>query len=154
VLPYTSIGSNIHETIDLAIGYAVEGKCIVEGFVKRGSIQIKTFSAGLITSGNNISFDVVFECLICFPVEGTLISCIAKNINKAGIKAQSAEEEDSPIVVFVARDHNFNSNAFADVKEGDKFTARVIGQRFELNDLHISIIAEVVRDKQIYNKQT
>jgi DNA-directed RNA polymerase subunit E'/Rpb7 len=152
VLPYTSIGKNIKATIETTICRMVEGKCVVEGYVKIGSIKIISFSSGLVTGGTNVSFEVVFESDICFPVEGTLISCVAKNINKAGIKADSADEHPSPIVVFIARDHSYNSAAFADIKENDKFTARVIGQRFELNDTNISIIAEVVKpfkDKNI-----
>ena len=36
---------------------------------------------------------------------------------------------------------------FSKVKVGDKIKARVIGQRFELNDTYISIIAELIEDK-------
>jgi hypothetical protein len=45
--------------------------------------------------------------------------------------------------VFIARDHHFNMSKFSSIKEGDKFIAKVIGQRFELNDKQISIIAEL-----------
>jgi hypothetical protein len=89
---------------------------------------------------------------VCFPVEGTLISCIAKNITKAGIRAESSDEIPSPIVVFIARDHHYNSEQFNEIKEGDKFTARVIGQRFELNDKYISIIAELKVERKIERK--
>ena len=101
----------------------------------------------------NIVFVVVFECRACFPVEGTLISCIAKNITKAGIRAESSDEIPSPIVVFIARDHHYNSEQFNEIKEGDKFTARVIGQRFELNDKYVSIIAELKVDRNVERKQ-
>jgi hypothetical protein len=80
-------------------------------------------------------------------VEGMLIQCVAKNITKAGIRAESANEVPSPVVVFIAKDHHFNNEYFADVKEGDKINVRVIGQRFELNDKYISIIAEIVKPK-------
>jgi hypothetical protein len=88
---------------------------------------------------------VVFECDVCFPVEGMLISCLAKNITKAGIRAESAFDTPSPIVVFIARDHHYNDESFSKVKEGDKIDVRVIGQRFELNDKYISIIGELIR---------
>jgi hypothetical protein len=74
-----------------------------------------------------------------------LISCVAKNITKAGIRGESSTETPSPIVVFVAKDHNYDNPLFADIKEGDEFTTRVIGQRFELNDKYISIIGELVK---------
>jgi DNA-directed RNA polymerase subunit E'/Rpb7 len=145
VLPFTSIGKNIYETIENTIKNTIEGKCIVEGYVKRNSTKIISFSSGLVNAGINVSFEVVFECDICFPVEGMLIRCIAKNVNKAGIKADSADESPSPIIVFIARDHSYNNQLFNDIKEGDIFRAKVIGQRFELNDQNISIIAEIVK---------
>jgi len=146
-LPITAVGKNILEVIEQNVSANFEGKCIVEGYVRIGSSKIITYSSGVISRGINISFEVVFECDVCFPVEGMLISCIAKNITKAGIRADSADEEPSPVVVFVAKDHNYNNDAFSEVKEGDKFNVRVIGQRFELNDKYVSIIGELVKPK-------
>ena len=84
-----------------------------------------------------------------------LISCVAKNITKAGIRAESSIEVPSPIVVFIAKDHNYNNAQFSEIKEGDKFTAKVIGQRFELNDKYVSVIAELSKpkmDKEYFGK--
>jgi len=147
VLPITAVGKNILEVIEQNVSANFEGKCIVEGYVRIGSSKIITYSSGVISRGINISFEVVFECDVCFPVEGMLISCIAKNITKAGIRADSADEDPSPVVVFVAKDHNYNNDAFSEIKEGDKFNVRVIGQRFELNDKYVSIIGELVKPK-------
>jgi hypothetical protein len=151
-LTITNIGKNIKETLEKAIAFNFEGKCLVEGFIKPNSSKIITYSSGLIERGNIISFEIIFECDICFPVEGTKISCIAKNITKAGIRAESAFDVPSPIVVFIARDHHYNMAEFGAVKEDDKFTVRVIGQRFELNDKFISIIGELVKEKPDYRK--
>jgi hypothetical protein len=86
-------------------------------------------------------------------VEGMLIQCVAKNITKAGIRAESADESPSPIVVFITRDHNYTMPYFSLIKENDKFNARVIGQRFELNDKYVSIIAEIVEPKEAITKK-
>jgi DNA-directed RNA polymerase subunit E'/Rpb7 len=142
-LPMVSVGKNLKETIETNIKYVIEGKCIVEGFVKVNSTKIITYSSGVI-SGGNILFEVVIECEVCFPVEGMVVDCVARNITKAGIRAESATDSPSPIVVFVARDHHYQSKQFSNVQEGDKIRIRVIGQRFELNDKYISIIAELV----------
>lgn len=139
------IGKNIRETIQEIITNHFEGKCLVEGYIKKGSTKIITYSSGLIERGTNISFEVVFECEICFPVEGILLSCVAKNITKAGIRAESATETPSPVVIFIARDHHFSNKLFSEIKEDDIFNVKVIGQRFELNDKYISIIAELVK---------
>ena len=146
-LPMTAIGKNLRQTIEKYIQSTMEGKCLVEGFVKHNSTKIVTHSSGLI-QGLTIQFMVVIECEVCFPVEGMLVSCVAKNITKAGIRAESANETPSPIVVFVARDHHYQAAQFSSIQEDDKFMARVIGQRFELNDKYISIIAELVMEKE------
>jgi DNA-directed RNA polymerase subunit E'/Rpb7 len=148
VLPITSIGKNIHDNIEKNIQASFEGKCVVEGYIKPNSSKIVTHSSGLVVRGNLISFEVVFECDVCFPVEGMLVSCVAKNITKAGIKAESATDIPTPIIVFITKDHHFNSPQFTEVQEGDKINVRVIGQRFELNDKYISVIGELVKDKE------
>jgi len=135
-----------------SIAFNYEGKCLVEGFIKPNSSKIITYSSGLIERGNLISFEIVFECDICFPVEGTKINCVAKNITKAGIRAESAFDMPSPIIVFIARDHHYNMAEFGTIKEDDKITVRIIGQRFELNDKFISIIGELVKEKPDYRK--
>ena len=130
-----NIGNSIKATLEKAIALQIEGKCIVEGYVKPNTVEIITFSSGL------------FQCYVCSPVEGMLVHCVAKHINKAGIRAE-VNETPSPVVIFIARDHNYASPLFAQVKENEDITVRVIGQRFELNDTYISIIAELVEAQQ------
>jgi DNA-directed RNA polymerase subunit E'/Rpb7 len=153
VLPITCIGKNLDIVIKDYIINNFEGKCVVEGFIKPQSSKIVHYSSGVIERGNNIVFEVVFECETCFPVEGMKIKCVAKEITKAGIRAESADDVPSPIVVFVARDHHFNTQHFNEVKDGDIITIRVIGQRFELNDKYVSIIGELVKEKDVIPKQ-
>jgi DNA-directed RNA polymerase subunit E'/Rpb7 len=143
-IPITQIGKNIQQTIETTLVNQIEGKCIVEGFIKPASLRVISHSSGIVKA-TNILFEVVFECNACFPVEGTLIECVAKNITKAGIRGESKEEKPSPFVVFVMRDHHYNSSLFNSIKEDDVFTVRVIGQRFELNDPFVSIIGELVQ---------
>jgi DNA-directed RNA polymerase subunit E'/Rpb7 len=146
LLPIHVVGKNLKQTMEEYVSFHFEGKCLVEGYIKPNSTKIITHSSGTIKRGNLISFDIVFECLICFPVEGTIISCIAKTNTKAGITAESADEKPSPVLVFIARDHHYYSSQFNEIKEGDKINIRVIGQRFELNDKFISIIGELIKE--------
>jgi DNA-directed RNA polymerase subunit E'/Rpb7 len=143
VLPMTAIGKNLSQTIQQNIQTQIEGKCIVEGYIKPNSSKILTYSSGLIEHGNNIVFEIVFECEVCFPVEGMIIACTAKNITKAGIRAESSTS---------AKDHHYNVASFSDIKEGDNINIRVIGQRFELNDKYISIIGELIKEKEFIQK--
>jgi hypothetical protein len=141
------IGDNIKETLEKEIIFNIEGKCIVEGYVKPGSVRIKSYSSGNI-SGAYVDFVTVVECLICNPVEGMLIDCIAKNITESsGIRAET-NDQPSPVVIYIARDHYYKDNLFKNVKVNQSLKVRVIGQRFELNDTYISIIAEIVDVKK------
>ena len=147
VLPITAIGKNLLQTLENTITKMVGGKCIVEGYVKPGSIRVITFSSGIV-KGANIVFDVVFNCEVCYPVAGMNLNCIAKNITKAGIRAESADEQPSPFVLFVARDHYYASDYFNSIEQNEKFIATVIAQRFELNDNYVSVIAQLVPSKE------
>jgi hypothetical protein len=148
MLPMTAIGRNLQQTLENTIAKMVGGKCIVEGYVKPGSIKVITFSSGIV-KGENVLFDVVFNCDVCYPVSGMNLNCVAKNITKAGIRAESSDEQPSPFVLFIARDHYYASEYFNSIEENDKFVACVIAQRFELNDKYVSIIAELVPQKDI-----
>lgn len=152
-IPFKSVGSNVHQIIETKLIDTLEGKCTNEGYIKPNSIRIMTFSSGMM-DGSNVSFHVVFECLICNPVEGLRFGAVVKNITKAGIRAEyntNSETEKSPVVVFISRDHHFNNKEFASVEIGNNIQVQVVGSRFELNDSQISIIGELVKKK---NKST
>ena len=146
-LPIIAIDNQLRQTIQRTIASMIEGKCIVEGLVKSDSVKVITYSSGLI-SGNKLIFDAVIECEVWFPVAGALINCVAKNINKGGIQAESIDLNPSPFIIHISRDHFNTSNYFNSIKEGDQITVNVIAHRFELNDRFISIIGELVKPKE------
>lgn len=152
VFPITCVGKNLDEVMEEYIRNTFEGKCIVEGYVKPNSSKIIRYSSGIIERGSNIVFEVVFECDICFPVEGMNVNCVVKNVVKAGIRAESSTDVPSPFIAFVAKDHHFTSQQFNEVQVGDIITVKVIGQRFELNDKAVQIIGELVKEKESIQK--
>lgn len=146
-LSILNVGDNIKQTLEKYISQNIEGKCIAEGFIKPQTTKILSYSSGEL-NGSDVVFEVVFECLVCCPVEGMHIDCVVKNITEtAGIRAET-DDSPSPLVIYIARDHHFNNPAFSKVKSGDKIKVRVIGQRYELNDKYISVIAELMEDKK------
>jgi len=152
-LPITAVGKNLLQTLENTINKMVGGKCIVEGYVKPDSIKVIAFSSGII-KGEKVKFDIVFNCEVCYPVAGMNLNCIAKNITKAGIRGESVDERPTPFILFVARDHYFDSDYFNSIEENEKFVARVIAQRFELNDKCVSVIAELVPPQKDLRKET
>jgi DNA-directed RNA polymerase subunit E'/Rpb7 len=146
VLSITEIGKNMKPNLENKITSKISGKCIAEGFIKPSSIKVLNYSSGTLAA-DRVEYHVVFECMICLPVEGMLVECVTKTITKAGIHAQIIDDEGNmPVTVFIARDHHHMDQRFQNVKDGDKITARIIGIRFELNDACICAIATLNYD--------
>jgi DNA-directed RNA polymerase subunit E'/Rpb7 len=140
-IPIKNINKKIDELLKKKIVDAYEGRCVSEGFIKKNSYKFISKSCGVI-SGNTINIDVIFECELCLPVEGMTYKCIIRNKTKAGIRAE-IDEDNSPVIIFIARDHHNNNQTFLKANEGDTINVTVIGQRYELNDKYISVIGEI-----------
>jgi len=151
-LDFKYIDNNIKTTLGNILSKDIEGKCNIEGFIKPNSISIISYSCGVLKA-ETITFDVVFECLICFPVEGMTINCVVKDITKAGIRAE-LPDNDKTLMIFIARDHHYNNQKFSAIKVDEQIKVKVLGQRFELNDTFISIIAELLEQKVLSDSKT
>ena len=147
ILPLTSIGKKLKEKISKNMSLKLEGKCNKNGYIKNGSVRIVNYSNGLLQNGN-VKFKIIYEAYVCNPVEGHLIECNVTNVTKAGIKAEVSDDNDVPLVIFIARDHHHQDRDFLSVKENDNITVRVVGTRYELNDTYIAIIGELVKQKK------
>ena len=83
------------------------------------------------------------------------------NITKAGIKCVWEDENISPVIVFIARDHNYKNKYFHEIeknfetspKQKNNIKIKVIGIRYELNDEKISVLAELIKPKTPKSKQ-
>lgn len=142
-LNITEIGKNIKKILEETIADMYQGKCIDEGFIKPGSISLMTYSSGVVNA-DCVEFQVIFDCMICNPVEGMLVECNTKTITKAGIHAVHTDKDGvSPLTIFIARDHHNTNAYFNSIKEDTKITAKIIGVRYELDDEYICAIASL-----------
>lgn len=135
----SQIGSHIMETL-LKTLQDFEGKCIAEGYLKKNSIQVVNYSCGIMKA-QFVMVTVVFECKIANPTVNQDIECVVENNTKAGIKCKLNAEE-SPFIIFIARDHHSEVDGIDDIQPGAIIKAQVIGHRYEVNDPQISIIAK------------
>ena len=143
IVNINEIGKNIKQILENKITSVLEGKCIAEGFIRPNSVKIVSYSSGNV-NGDNIEYIVVFDCMICHPVEGMLIECTSKTITKAGIHAQVIDKNNViPLTVFIARDHHNKDNYFNSIKENMQIIVKVIGIRYELNDPYICAIGKL-----------
>ena len=144
VLKITEIGKNIKQNLERKIKYGIEGKCITEGFIRPKTVELVSYSCGLIKD-DHIEFHVIYRCLVCNPIKDVEVECKVKNITKAGIHAEVRDDEDNvPITIFVARDHNYTNNVFDNVEVDTIIRTKIIGVRFELNDPSITAIAQLL----------
>jgi len=58
LLPFYSVGSNIRENIQEKVEESLYNKCSKEGYIKNKSINILSYSSGLVES-NNVIFEVM-----------------------------------------------------------------------------------------------
>ena len=144
VLNYNEVNSDLFNTLEIKLKQYNEGKCIKDGYVKNNSVKLLTYSGGELFS-NKLVFECVYDCLITNPVESMILNCIAKSITKVGVRAELLTDDNiSPYIIFIARDHHYNNEIFSQIKENDMLQVRVLGQRYELNDKFISVIAELI----------
>ena len=143
ILSVTEVGRNLQDNLVLKIERKIGGKCIHDGYIQPKSIELVSHSSGNIL-GEYIEFHVVYHCNVCNPPDDMELECVCKTVTKAGVHAQVMDEHgNAPITVFVAREHE-DANAFQDMKEGDVLRVCVLGQRFELNDDCVCVIATLV----------
>ena len=144
-LPFMTLGRGdaVKDILLRHVQEQIENKCTIEGFVHPNTCKMITFSGGIV-AGSNVKFDVAFECDVCSPAEGATISCVVKNVTHAGIRAV-IDAKVTPVVIYVSRDHHYSDDYFDSIKTDDKIVVRVIGQRFELHDKHVSIIGELIK---------
>ena len=149
-IPFSGIPNFKHmeDHLKQVVSGEIDGRCIPEGFVKRGSCNLRSYSVGTFLAGN-IQFVLEMECMLCCPKEGAIMNCIAKTVTQAGIRAHACSEP-SPVVIYISREmhdavskNRMMTNSMDSIKPGDVIQVRVVGRRFELNDKHVSIVGEL-----------
>ena len=141
IIPMNQMGGDIYPLLEDALK-VMEGTCVEEGYIQRNTIIIFNYSCGVL-KGHSVHMQVTFECFIANPFPGEILECVVEHNTKAGVKAR-LNKKDSPYIVFLARDHHNKIPEFSDLKENDIIRVTVLGQRFEINDPKISIIATLV----------
>jgi DNA-directed RNA polymerase subunit E'/Rpb7 len=148
-IPMHEIGGDVTQLI-LDATKPFEGKCLEEGYIQRNSIEVVRFSYGVI-KGGSVTFHVVFKCNVANPIAGQKITCIVENNTKAGVKAR-LDSRENPFIIFLSRDHHYQNPKFSELKEKDKITISVLGQRYDIHDKQIAIIGlweqEIVMEKE------
>ena len=145
------MGGDVRNLLQRVLVKELEGKCMAAGFVRPDSVKVIEYSCGVLKN-ENVHVTATFACDVAHPTVGDVLACVVEENTHAGLKCKlnSAQYdiESSPFVVFVARDHRNTLSKFANMKEGDPVQVTVVGARFELHDLYISVIGTLATDEQ------
>jgi ribA/ribD-fused uncharacterized protein len=146
------ISNNITEILKKEIKKDVEGKCIGEGYVRPGSVNIISRSPGRVLLGQfngSLLYNIRFVADVCNPTEGMVVKATVVNVNKMGILAYGGEEEPYPLNILLAKQHHIDNEHFDKIQEHDSIYITVVGVRKESGDTQISVIGKLMDQTEI-----
>ena len=162
---FNDLTQNLNEKFIQYARKNIMGKCHKEGYISNNHVRIIDYSSALL-DGHNVYFDVKYEFMVCYPYEGMVLNCKIQNITKIGVKGVLSEDDnENPIIVFASRIHNesilsdvdemdeennedeIDHNKINSIKINNIMKVRVIGFRFEINDPHLSVLGEIIKDE-------
>lgn len=155
-LKASEYNDSIDETLLEKLKNKIEGKCDSFGYIKPGSTQLIKRSIGELQQGQfngACSFKITYSVDICNPVEGMLVKCVTRNINKMGIFCEIADLDPSPLSLILAKQHHLRNEKFESVKINDIINVEIIGIKFNYNDSKISCIGRLSQDNMTLEEE-
>jgi len=134
-----------------------ENVCSKYGYIKNNSIKIVKRSIGIIKNQHfnaNISFNIVCLAEICNPIQGSIIKCKVKNINKMGVLAEGYYDK-IPILEIIIPSNSAGIKSEINLEtlsKGQEIKIEVCGKKYQLFDKHISIIGRAIKNKEKFIK--
>ena len=121
----------------------LEGKCAVEGFIKKGSIVLSKYSVGILKE-HQVCFTVNFTADVLYPVKDQILKCTVIGPNHYGLHCKLKEEGHSEACdIYIPRDHHHPTARLSKYSAGSDIEVKVAGSRFEVNDQQITVIASI-----------
>lgn len=147
------IGKNFKDVLTVKIKDVVEGKCTRYGYVVPDSVYFLNCSCGKL-DGASLNGDVVYEveyqATVCNPAENSVVSAKVVNVNRFGILAHGGFSASMPTsnvleIIIAKQGVALTSEVNLDkIKIGDTIQVQILGKRFELNDVKISVVGKVL----------
>ena len=141
------ISNNITMILTQKIKEEIEGICVNDGYIKKDSVKVIGKSMGkiLVSYFNGyVLYNIKYISQVCNPVVNDIVKAQIKSINKMGIIAVSAIDEEIPLNILLALQHHIGNEQFKKLQENDTIYVKVAGKRFEYGDTQISVIGKLV----------
>lgn len=165
-LKANEIGRNFKDVLTVKIKDMVEAKCTRYGYIVPGSVAFLNCSCGRL-DGASLNGDVVYEveyqATVCNPADNSVVQAKVVNVNRFGILAHgglltpSADVEEANLqdgaeavanvleIIVAKQGVALASEVDLDkIKIGDAVQVQILGKRFELNDVKISVVGKIL----------
>jgi len=142
------LNKHIKTSIENGLRNTVEGICSRHGYVKPGSVSIRSHGSGAISSesGGNTTFHVHFDALVCNPSVGSVVHCRVVGMNSVAAFAVNASDDMRVLEIIIPpTPTSFKHEApFSNLKLGSLVNVRIIGKRFNLGQKSIICAGQIV----------
>jgi DNA-directed RNA polymerase subunit E'/Rpb7 len=157
ILMPNELDLDFEKTILKKIKENYENICSKYGYIKRNSIKIIKRTIGIVKNqhfNGNTSFCVLCLAEICNPIQGSIIKCKVKNINKMGVLAEGFYD-NIPILEIIIPSNSAGIKSEINLEtlvKGQEIKIEVCGKKYQLFDKHISIIGRAIKNKDEFIK--
>jgi DNA-directed RNA polymerase subunit E'/Rpb7 len=153
--------SNYRETLLKNLKQTVEGICSRNGYVMRGSVELREILAGRIepnSMNGDTVFSVKYHAYVCNPPTGLIVKALVTDSNAFAVFARSGIMDDdgefTPLLdVILTRAQHETDDRLSTLENGNEIYVEILGKRFELGDMRISVVAQL-RDEDAYTTQS
>jgi len=134
------MNSDIENNMDIVLKKKVEGKCNRYGFIER-VYQIEKYEENIMIPENlsgSASYNITYHCMICIPIENTILVSLVKAVNPELIIASNG-----PIIIFIPKT-NINSHIW---NISNEFTHKKNNTILKAND-YVKILIDKTKINQ------
>lgn len=140
------LNARVLESVGNALRRAVEGRCGRHGYVRSGSVEVKSVGMGVVApeAKGSVTFPVDFTADVCNPVIGSVVECTVHAVRQSTLLALDRTPH-RVLEVFVPLEpktfeHETDASAIA---VDDVVSLRIVGKRFRLGSKTIVCVGQV-----------
>ena len=138
---------NIDEIIKKKLADKVEGKCVKEGYVRPGSIEIISRSSGHLINSDftgKTNYVITFKADVCILSDNQIITCEVFNVDKSSVICYVGDPSVSPVELYLYKQHHIGNIDYANLKPEHIVKIKIVKSRFEFKYTQIRAIGELV----------
>lgn len=138
---------NIDEIIKKKLADKVEGKCVKEGYIRPGSVEIISRTSGRLINSDftgTANYVIKFRADVCILSDNQIVTCEVHNVDKSSVICYVGDPAISPIEVYLYKQHHIGNIDYANLKLEHIVKIKIVKSRFKFKYTQIRAIGELV----------